>query len=40
MGDVKIAEHALKDRGNLVDEGLRLDATLEGGLLDLLAVLV
>ena len=37
---VKIAEHALKDRGNLVDEDLGFNATLEGGLLDLLAVLV
>ena len=40
VGDVEVAEHALEDGSDLVDERLRLDAALEGGLLDLLAVLV
>ena len=38
--DVQVTEHALKDRGDLIDEHLGFDAALEGGLLDFLAVLV
>ena len=40
MRDIQVGEHALKDRGNLIDEDLGFNATLKGGLLDLLAVLV
>ena len=40
VGDVQVAEHALEDRGDLVDEDLGFDAALEGGLLDLLAMFV
>ena len=38
--DIQVTEHAFEDRGNLIDEYLRLHATLQRSLLDLLAVLV
>ena len=38
--DVQVSQHALEDRGDLIDEHLRLDAALQGRLLDLLAMLV
>ena len=38
--DVEVAQHALEDRGDLIDEDLRFDSALERCLLDLLAMFV